>query len=58
MVRIKDIKDGIAEPKKYWHPYSLQSLNCEKFAEIVNKILNGEHFLMELDKSVKLNPQD
>ncbi len=58
MFRIKDIKDDRVEPKKYWHPYTLQSLNCEKFAEIVNKILNGEHLLMELDKSVTLNTHD
>ena len=58
MVRIKDHRDDYAEHKKIWHPYSLQSLNCEKFAKIVNKILNGEHFLMDLDRSVKLNTQD
>jgi hypothetical protein len=58
MFRIKDYKDGNVEPKKHWHPYTLQSLNCEKFARIVNKILNGEHILVELDRSVKLYSQD
>ena len=58
MFRINDYNDGKVEPKKHWHPYTLQSLNCEKFARIVNKILNGEHILVELDRSVKLYSQD
>lgn len=53
MVRIKIYQDDKEEPKRYWHPYTLQSLNCEKFAKIVNKILNGEHILMKLDRSIK-----
>ena len=54
MLRIKNYQEDNAKPKRFWHPYSLQSLNCEKFAKIVNKILNGEHMLMELERSSKL----
>lgn len=58
MVRIKDYQEDQAKPKRYWHPYTLQSLNCEKFVQIVNKILNGEHFLMRLDRSIKLHSRE
>jgi len=58
MVPIKHSKDDEAEPKRYWHPYTLQSLNCEKFARIVNKILNGEDLLMKLDRAVRLHSQN
>jgi hypothetical protein len=55
MVRIRYYQEEKGKPQKYWHPYTLQSLNCEKFAKIVNKILNGEHFLMRLDRSIKFH---
>jgi len=58
MFRIKQIKEDQEKAKRYWHPYTLQGLNCEKFAKIVNKILNGEHLLLEIDRSVRLPSRD
>jgi len=58
MVRIKNYQDGNNKPERYWHPYALQGLNCEKFAKIVNKILKGEHFLMRLDRSIKFHVEN
>ncbi len=35
-------------PKKiYWHLYSLQNLNGEKFVKVVNKILRSEYQLIK-----------
>ena len=35
-------------PKKsYWHLYSLQNLESEKLAKIVNKVLNREYVLIK-----------
>ncbi len=35
-------------PKKtYWHLYSLQTLESDKLARIVNKILNREYVLIK-----------
>jgi hypothetical protein len=35
-------------PKKtYWHLYSLQSLQSEKLAKIVNKVLREEYVLIK-----------
>jgi hypothetical protein len=35
-------------PKKtYWHLYSLQNLQSEKLALVVNKILRREYFLIK-----------
>jgi hypothetical protein len=58
MLRIKNYQEDKAKPKRYWHPYTLQSLNSEKFAKIVNKIQGGEHLLLELDRSIRLPVQD
>jgi len=33
--------------KTYWHIYSLQNLNPEKFIKVVNKILKREHILIK-----------
>ena len=33
--------------KSYWVTYSLQSLSTEKFLEVVQKILDGEHVLFK-----------
>jgi hypothetical protein len=42
----KDIFRGL--PKKtYWHLYSLQNLQSEKLARIVNKILKKEYVLIK-----------
>lgn len=41
-------KDSFKIPKKtYWHLYSLQSLESEKFAKVVNKILRKEYTLIK-----------
>ncbi len=58
MFRVKQIKEDDGKVKRCWHPYTLQGLNCEKFAKIVNKILNGEHLLLEIDRSVRLPGRD
>ena len=36
-----------AQEKKYWHLYSLQTLNSDKFVKIVNKILRKEYLLIK-----------
>jgi hypothetical protein len=33
--------------KNYWHVYSLQTLNSEKFIKVVNKILKKEFILIK-----------
>lgn len=33
--------------KTYWHIYSLQNLNSEKFVKVVNKILKKEYILIK-----------
>ncbi|MCK4428281.1 MAG: hypothetical protein KAW16_07355 [candidate division Zixibacteria bacterium] len=33
--------------KTYWHIYSLQNLNSEKFIKVVNKILKSEYILIK-----------
>ena len=33
--------------KKYWHLYSLQTLNSDKFIKVVNKILRKEYQLIK-----------
>ena len=33
--------------KTYWHIYSLQTLNSEKFIKVVNKILKKEYILIK-----------
>jgi hypothetical protein len=33
--------------KNYWHIYSLQTLNSEKFIKVVNKILKREYILIK-----------
>ena len=33
--------------KTYWHIYSLQTLNSEKFVKVVNKILKKEYILIK-----------
>ena len=35
------------QEKTYWHLYSLQTLSSDKFARIVNKILNKEYQLIK-----------
>lgn len=38
----------IGLPKKtYWHLYSLQTLQSEKLADIVNKVLKKEYVLIK-----------
>ena len=37
----------VLPPKRYWHLYSLQSLQTEKMAEIINKVLQREYILIK-----------
>ncbi|MBI3872011.1 MAG: hypothetical protein HY304_02910 [candidate division Zixibacteria bacterium] len=39
--------DSRVPNKTYWHLYSLQTLNSEKFIKIVNKILRNEYHLIK-----------
>jgi hypothetical protein len=39
--------------KRLWVTYRLQSLTTEKFAEVANKILRGEHKLMIRDEETR-----
>jgi hypothetical protein len=44
----KKRKSGSRVPRKtYWHLYSLQTLNSEKFIKVVNKILRQECHLIK-----------
>jgi hypothetical protein len=44
----KKSKESLKLPKKtYWHLYSLQGLESEKFAKVVNKILKKEFVLIK-----------
>ncbi len=50
--RVKEMrkrkKDSVKLPKKtYWHLYSLQNLESEKFVKVVNKILRKEYMLIK-----------
>jgi len=41
-------KSGLKRPEKtYWHLYSLQSLNPEKFIKVVDKILKDYFVLIK-----------
>ncbi len=41
-------RENFKPPKKtYWHLYSLQRLESEKFAKVVNKILKREFVLIK-----------
>jgi len=41
-------KDIYIMPRKiYWHLYSLQNLNGEKFVKVVNKVLKKEYMLIK-----------
>jgi hypothetical protein len=41
-------KTNYQKPEKtYWHIYSLQTLNSEKFIKVVNKILKQEYILIK-----------
>ena len=42
----KDNKVALS-PKRYWHVYSLQSLQVEKLTKIVNKVLRREYVLIK-----------
>lgn len=44
----KSRKDTFKLPKKtFWHLYSLQGLESEKFVKVVNKILKKEYTLIK-----------
>ena len=44
----KGKKDGLKLPEKtYWHLYSLQSLDPEKFIKVVDKILKRSFVLIK-----------
>jgi hypothetical protein len=51
-----EVKEENKPPvKRYWVTYKLQSLSTEKFLEVVNKILRGEHILLEPAQEEKDN---
>lgn len=44
----KKDKKGIVLPKKtYWHLYSLQTLQTQKLADVINKVLRREFMLIK-----------
>ncbi|MEW6015856.1 MAG: hypothetical protein AB1690_11090 [Candidatus Zixiibacteriota bacterium] len=43
----KKRKAVIVPRKLYWHLYSLQNLNGEKFIRVVNKVLKREYQLIK-----------
>ncbi len=43
----KSKPEGRTPLKTYWHLYSLQTLNSEKFVKVVNKILKNEYHLIK-----------
>ncbi len=42
----QEFRPGLSK-KTYWHLYSLQSLESEKLARIVNKVLKKEYVLIK-----------
>jgi hypothetical protein len=41
-------KERYKKPKKiYWHLYSLQTLNPEKFIRVINKILRRDYMVIK-----------
>ncbi len=48
MIAEKKTKIHMGLPKKtYWHLYSLQTLQSEKLAQIINKVLKKEYILIK-----------
>ncbi|MFQ5498558.1 MAG: hypothetical protein ACE5FH_02695 [Candidatus Zixiibacteriota bacterium] len=48
MAERKRKSGSLGLPKKtYWHLYSLQNIECEKLAKIVNKVLKKEYVLIK-----------
>ncbi len=48
MIAEKKSMSQLGLPKKtYWHLYSLQTLQSEKLAKIVNKVLKKEYVLIK-----------
>lgn len=45
--KVSKDKKVVMPPKHYWHLYSLQTLQTNKLAEIVNKILRKEYVLIK-----------
>lgn len=43
----KKDKKVVLPPKRYWHLYSLQTLQTEKLTKIVNKVLRREYILIK-----------
>ncbi|MBD3258510.1 hypothetical protein GF377_08755 [candidate division GN15 bacterium] len=44
----KKQEKGIVLPKKtYWHLYSLQTLQSQKLADVINKVLKREYVLIK-----------
>jgi len=43
----KSKSEGRTPQKTFWHLYSLQTLNSEKFVKVVNKILKNEYHLIK-----------
>ena len=41
--------------RKLWVSYRLQSLTTEKFIIITNKILTGEHLLVQMPKATEVS---
>ena len=46
MAKVKKSRE-VMPKKTYWHLYSLQGIDSEKFAQIVNKILKKEYVLIK-----------
>ncbi len=43
----RKVRKVVLPPKRYWHLYSLQSVQAGKLAEIVNKVLRREYMLIK-----------
>lgn len=50
MPKSKKVEKLHLSQKIFWHPYSLQSLTPEKFIQVVNLILKGEHLLLRFNR--------
>jgi len=46
--RKKAIKYAKLGEKELWHPYGLQALRADKFAQVANRILLGRFALLQL----------
>jgi hypothetical protein len=46
--RKEDVRFAERGEKELWHPYGLQGLSSDRFANVVNRILHGKFVMLNL----------